>query len=73
MDLVRLRRLVSTGAARVIREAAGLSLAEAAAAIGVHKTSLWRWETQSRSPRGDAAARYLAFLDEMTGTGGKNA
>lgn len=65
-ELVRVRRLASTGAARAIREDAGLSLAELANAAKVHKTTIFRWETGLRRPRGEAAQRYLAVLEELT-------
>ncbi len=65
-DLIRVRRLVSTGAARAIREGAGLSYGELAKEAGVDKSSVFRWERGLRRPRGEAAARYLAALDELT-------
>lgn len=65
-ELVRVRRLASTGAARAIREDAGLSLSELATAAKVHKTTIFRWETGLRRPRGDAAERYLTVLEELT-------
>ena len=64
-DLVRVRRMAATGAARAIREEAGLSLAELAEAARVHKVSVFRWEHGSRRPRGLAAERYLKVLDEL--------
>ena len=66
-DLIRVRRLAFTGAARVIREEAGLSLGEVAAAANVHKVTVFRWEHGQRRPRGAAAERYLAVLDELAG------
>jgi DNA-binding transcriptional regulator YiaG len=65
--LMRVRKLFETGAARAIRESAGLSLKEASAPAGVHKTTLHRWETGSRRPRGEAAIRYLSVLEDITG------
>jgi transcriptional regulator with XRE-family HTH domain len=64
-DLVRARRLASTGAARAIREEAGLSLAEVATAAGLHKATVYRYEHGLRRPRGEAALRYLAVLEEL--------
>jgi DNA-binding transcriptional regulator YiaG len=64
-ELVRVRRLASTGAARVIREDAGLSLSELAEAVDVHKVTVFRWEHNQRKPRGEAARRYLQVLEEL--------
>jgi DNA-binding transcriptional regulator YiaG len=66
-DLIRVRRLASTGAARAIREEAGLSYSEVAAAAEVHKVTVFRWEHGQRRPRGAAAERYLRLLDELSG------
>ena len=66
-DLMRFRRLMASGAARAIREAADLSYQEAEAVSGVHKTTIFRWESHERIPHGDAAIRYLTFLDELSG------
>ena len=65
-DLIRVRRMAATGAARAIRETSELSLSEFAAAVGVHKTTIFRWETGARRPRGAAAERYLRALEELT-------
>jgi transcriptional regulator with XRE-family HTH domain len=54
------------GVTRAIREEAGLSLAELADAIGVHRTSIHRWEKGSRRPSGSGALRYLQALDELS-------
>jgi DNA-binding transcriptional regulator YiaG len=65
-DLPKLRRLVETGVARAIREDAELSLAEMAAPVQVHRTTILRWERGERRPRGAAAIRYLRVLEELT-------
>jgi DNA-binding transcriptional regulator YiaG len=64
-ELARVRRLCATGAARAIRETAGLSLAEVGAAAHVERTTIWKWEKARRRPHGDAAIRYLRVLEEM--------
>ncbi len=64
-DLIRVRRMAETGLARRIREDAGVSLAELALDVGVHKTNVHRWETGSRRPRGEPAIRYLRVLEEL--------
>jgi len=65
-DLIRVRRLAATGAARAMREDAGLSLAKIADAAGVHKVTVFRWEHGQRRPRGPAAERYLRVLEELS-------
>jgi DNA-binding transcriptional regulator YiaG len=64
-DLIRIRHLAKTGVARTIRETAGLSLSEMASAAQVDKSTVWRWEHGQRRPKGDAAQRYLAVLDDL--------
>jgi DNA-binding transcriptional regulator YiaG len=65
--LARVRKLCETGAARAIRESNGLSLTEAAAGAHVDRSTVFRWEAGQRRPHGDAALRYLALLEELTG------
>jgi DNA-binding transcriptional regulator YiaG len=59
-------QMAATGAARALREDAGLSLAELARAAEVHKTTVFRWEQGLRRPRGEAAVRYLAVLEDLS-------
>lgn len=66
-DLPRLRRMVETGAARALRLDAGLSLAELAEPVQVHRGTISRWERNVRRPRGEAAVRYLRVLEELAG------
>jgi DNA-binding transcriptional regulator YiaG len=65
-DLIRVRRMAATGAARAIRETSGLSLSELAEAAAVHKSTIYRWEHGVRRPRGAAAERYLRALEKLT-------
>jgi transcriptional regulator with XRE-family HTH domain len=62
IQLAKVRDLVRSGAARTIREAAGLSYRELADACGVSTPTVWRWEHGERTPRGDPALRYGAVL-----------
>lgn len=67
-DLARLaqvRALASSGAARSVRLAAGLSLGEVARTLGVSPSTILRWETGERSPRGELALRYTDLLDRL--------
>ncbi len=57
---------LALGTARLIRVEAGLSLSELAQAVGVDRGTIWRWESGRRRPRGPAAERYLAALEELS-------
>ncbi len=61
-DLALARRLVASGAARTIREGAGLSRAEAAKAAGCSAAAVVAWEGGRRRPKGDRGAAYGRFL-----------
>ena len=64
------RRLPSPAARRFLREGAGLTQAELAAAIGVSRAALSRWEAGNRFPRrGNNLGRYLAILDTLAKEG----
>jgi DNA-binding transcriptional regulator YiaG len=66
LALIRLRRMLESGAARAIREASGLSLSEMGSEAKVDRTTIHRWETRRRRPRATpAAARYLRVLEEI--------
>lgn len=66
--LIEARQLAASGAGRMIREAAGLSLAELGRAIDVDPSAIWRWEHGERSPTGVHAVRYRDFLVELRET-----
>ncbi|RKF24126.1 helix-turn-helix domain-containing protein [Micromonospora globbae] len=60
------RALAAGGDARAIREAANVSLREAARALKISPATLSRWETGTASPRvGRQALRWAAFLDDL--------
>ncbi|WP_448617247.1 helix-turn-helix domain-containing protein [Geodermatophilus sp. URMC 65] len=60
--LVGARALPASGEARRIRLAAGISLQQIAAEIGVSVSAIYRWERGDRMPRSHAAAEYGALL-----------
>jgi DNA-binding transcriptional regulator YiaG len=47
---------------KAIREAVGIPRTRIASALGVTPTTVWRWETGEREPRGDLRARYGELL-----------
>lgn len=61
------RNLAKSGAARLIREGAGLSTAELAAELGVSPGAVSLWERGLRTPRGDVAGRYAQVLQTLIG------
>lgn len=63
--LSRVRRLTTTGAARSIRLAAGLSEAEVGAAVGTSAPTVSRWERGERAPRGELGVAYGRLLDRL--------
>lgn len=72
LDLAVLRRMVADGTARRIRESAGLSVREVAAAVGVAPSCVSRWERGERVPRhGAAAGRYAEALVALAGRPGR--
>lgn len=64
-DLIEVRRLVTTGEARRIREAAHIRAAEIARDIGTSQSAVARWEAGERMPTGPAAVRYLRILQNL--------
>jgi DNA-binding transcriptional regulator YiaG len=58
-------RLPSPTVARAIRVGAGVSQAELAAELGVHRVTVARWEDGTRSPRGELRAKYVYLLDQL--------
>ncbi len=59
------RRLPEPALRRLLRERARLSQAEVAAAAGVDRATVSRWESGEREPRGELLARYVAILDRL--------
>ncbi len=61
VTLALLRRLVSDGTAKQLRERARLSLADVARAVGADASSVLMWE-RGRQPRAAAALRYAELI-----------
>jgi transcriptional regulator with XRE-family HTH domain len=66
-DVAWMRRLFASGGARALREAAGLSVREVAAELGVDPTTLWRWERGLRRPRRELAERAATVYAQLAG------
>ena len=63
--LAEARSLARSGEARRLRERATLSQVEEAAVVGVVATTVSRWESGDRTPRGEAGIRYGRFLQRL--------
>ena len=50
---------------RLLREAAGIHQRELALAAGVTAATISRWESGTREPRGEAAAKYAMLLERL--------
>lgn len=59
------RRLAATGAGRMIRQAADLTLAEIGAACQTDAAAVYRWEIGEHRPTGDFAMRYALVLQRL--------
>jgi transcriptional regulator with XRE-family HTH domain len=64
--VVWIRRLAQNGGARAIRQGAGISLSEAARAIGVTPGAVSRWERGQRTPRMNEAQRWAELLRRLS-------
>ena len=69
IELSRVRNAAASGEARQVRERAKLSLSELGAACEVDQSTIWRWETGRRRPRGPAGLRYARVLDLLREVG----
>ena len=58
--------MARSGYAHIVRVEAGLSLDELAQAVGVHPSTVLRWERGERVPRGEKAIAYLNQLDAIS-------
>ncbi len=56
------RNKSKSGEAQAIREARGLSRKETGDVVGVAESTIFRWESGDRKPRGDAGIRFGRFL-----------
>jgi DNA-binding transcriptional regulator YiaG len=63
--LAKARQLAVSGEAQKIRDAAGLSLRDIAAAVGVSQTTVWRWERGAQAPHGPGATAWALLLRDL--------
>lgn len=65
LRIAQVRAQGTDGTARRIREAAGISLREAAAALQTNAVTLHRWERGETRPRTDSALAWADLLDTI--------
>jgi predicted transcriptional regulator len=65
-QVVWVRRLATSGGARLIREAAHVSASEIARELGVAPSTVCRWERGERLPRGQVGERWAAILRRLS-------
>ena len=65
LERVRERRLPPPSMRRRLRRGAGLAQRELAAAVGVTRLTLWRWEVGQSQPRGARRERYAQVLAQL--------
>ena len=70
--LARVRDMCRSGVARAIREAHHLTIREIAEAAHDNPSTIYRYETNARQPRGEAALRYEAVLARLLRERGRN-
>ena len=64
-EIVTSRGLPSPDMRRALRREAQLRLEDVAAAIGVTRSAVSRWETGKRTPMGRNRTAYSQFLNEL--------
>jgi DNA-binding transcriptional regulator YiaG len=64
-SLAEARRAASNGRAKATRQAARISQAEIARAVGVSPACISRWESGTRLPKGEAAQRYAEIIRQL--------
>jgi DNA-binding transcriptional regulator YiaG len=69
VDEVRAARLPSPATCRRIREEAGVSIRDAAQALGVDPLTVIRWELSRTRPRREHAQAWRALLDALREVG----
>jgi DNA-binding transcriptional regulator YiaG len=64
LALKRVHNLARRGKLAELREGTGLSQSDVARALGVHQSSVARWESAESRPRPDHAVALLELLDD---------
>jgi DNA-binding transcriptional regulator YiaG len=67
--LMEARQFAASGAGRMIRQTARLSLAQVAAELGVNASTVFRWEVGDQVPNGDRAIAYHELMKRLSTAG----
>jgi DNA-binding transcriptional regulator YiaG len=67
LNIIQGRAIIARGAARGLRERAGLTQRDVAAHCGVIESTVSRWEKGERQPRGRKGRNYLMLLVALEG------
>lgn len=65
VGLARLYGDLQTGRSKRLRQAARLTQADVARAVGASRCAVASWEDGRRRPKGDQASQYGAFLESL--------
>lgn len=65
------RRLASSGEGRRIRQGAAVSLAEIGKTVGAAESTVYRWETGARRPRGAPAIAWAELMRDLERAGAR--
>lgn len=65
VELAEVRHLIESGEARRVRERARVPQSEVARDLGVHETTVAKWERGQRLPRGVVALNYGRLLRQL--------
>ncbi|MFT4109904.1 hypothetical protein [Propionicimonas sp.] len=65
--VARVRYACCTGQAKAIRKASRLSVLVIGGAVGVHHSSVTRWESAAQLPTGRRAVAYGQLLERLNG------
>jgi DNA-binding transcriptional regulator YiaG len=69
IKLMEAKQFAVSGAGRMIRQTARLSLADVAAALDVNPSTVFRWETGEQIPTGERAVAYHKLMRRLSATG----
>jgi DNA-binding transcriptional regulator YiaG len=65
LRLAWVRAAISSGEAQRLREEAQLTIGEVARACGVDQSTVWRWESGQRRPRGQPALKLASLIESL--------
>ena len=70
VQVMEARQFAASGAGRMIRQTARLSLAQVAKALDVNASTVFRWEAGDQVPNGERAIAYHKLMRRLSVAGG---